>query len=361
MSTFFSALIFILLIIVTVLCGFLGESLGLSVLRREEYSSSSIFITGFILIAGLSEFLLIPGVLYNASVTAMTICWWAVFLILSLLGIIRFRKDFKPFFNGLFARMKTFAKSGFGGVYGICAYGLIAVQLLGSILLVHYDDDDSFYVASVVSNIKDDHFMRIYTQTGESVDLTCWTSYLVNGWYDFLTVVSKCTGIPGAVLMKTIVPVLMIALTYALYGCFARLIIKERAQRYLFLIFCSLINVFANVSTHTASTILLMRMHQGKAIFANIIVPLVFCIFLRLWNEQKSAGLYAFLFLINTAACFFSTSGLVFGAMLTGIIAVFFAISKKNLKSVLCAAVSVVPNLLFGVIYLAERMWMLWK
>lgn len=348
-------------ILVVFLMGVLIQSVGITLFDKIEKSLANVFIVGFLFTISVSQLILIPMVLYWFGAVEATYVWWAVFIVLSIISLIKCRKDIAVIVSTIPSKIKTFfIEKKCGGVYGTLAVILIAFQLCASIFLYHYDDDDAFYVTSVASNITDNSFWQTYGPTGEEIGLPQMTEYITTGWYDLLTVICQSTRLPAAVLMHTVLPVLMIALAYTSTIVFARILIKKESQRHLFITFVCIINILNNVSTHTSSSVLLMRMHQGKALFANIIVPVMFCIFLLMWDQKEDKKHIVLLLMANISACAFSTTGVVFSAMLTVIFASVFAIYNRSVKRGLFVLLTIIPNIVFAAIYIIERWFEVW-
>lgn len=346
---------------VMLMAGIFAEEKGIAILPRENNSFASVFAVGFILVVALSQLILVPFVLYDMTVNAATIIWWVLFGGLAVFAIIKYPQRFTEIIKVSTKRIyQFFIKDKCCGVYGVMATFFVALQIISSVLLYHYDDDDAFYVTSVVSNLADNHFFRIYGETGETTALWKMSEYITNGWYSFQTIVSNSTKIPPAILMHTVLAILMLAFAYSIYTIFAKIVVKNIDQRNLFIVFCSIINILNNVSTHTSSSILLMRIHQGKAIFANVVVPLMICVFYLLWEKCEDKKKYVLLLALNTAACFFTTSGLVFGAILVLLYGVLLAIRKKKIKVAIYTFLTLIPSAVYVVIYYIERVYEVW-
>lgn len=358
---FFRSLIGVGLLMVTFLMGVLVQSLGITLLDSNEKSVANIFIMGFLFVVALSQVLIVPPTLYGIDVTTATPIWWCVFLLLSLITVKRCKKDIVEILKNIPQKTRNFfVEKKCGGIYGILATLFVVLQLVGSILLYHYDDDDAIYVTTVASNVSENNFFHYYGPTGEHTSLWDMAEYITNGWYDLITIVCQSTKVPAAIIMHTVLPVLMVALAYAVVVVFAKLLIKNESQRYLFVLFVSVINILNNVSTHTSSSVLLMRMHQGKALFANIVVPVMFCVFLLMWNQNSEKKYLYLLTILNTTACAFSTSGLFFGAVLTFVYAIVVAINFKSIKKGVDTCLAIVPNIVFAIIYVVERLFEVW-
>lgn len=342
--------------------GIFAEENGFGILPKKNNSFASVFAVGFISVAALSQLILVPFVLYNVSVNVATVIWWVLFGSFSIFTVIKYHRRVRQIIKASVKGIhRFFIKEKCGGVYGAMATILVAFQVIASIALYHYDDDDAFYVTSVVSNLADNQFFRIYGETGEPTALWKMSEYITNGWYSFQTIVSNSTKIPPAILMHTVLSILMLAFAYSIYTIFAKLVIKNVEQRHLFIMFCSVINILNNVSTHTSSSVLLMRIHQGKAIFVNIVVPVMICIFYLLWNSYEDKRNYLLLLLTNLAACYFTTSGLVFGAILIAVYAIVITIRKKNIRVALYSMITLIPSAVYVVIYYVERTYEVWS
>lgn len=349
-------------VLVVFLMGVLMQSFNITLLNRNEKSIANIWVLGFLFTVATSQVLLVPMTLYFIKVSTATVIWWSLFLVLSIVTVIRCKDDIIDTVSSVPSSLKQFfLEKKSGGFYGGLAVFLISVQVLGSVFLYHYDDDDAIYVTTVATNIADNSFFQVYGPTGEDTSIWDMVQYLTNGWYDLLTIVCKSTGLNAAILMHTILPTFMILLSYAVIIIFSRILIKKESQRYLFLVFVSIINIFNNVSSHTSSSVFLMRMHQGKALFANFIIPTMFCVFLMMWKASYSRKQLWILAMANTCACAFSTSGLAFGAMLTLVYAMVYCVYTKRIKQGIMTAITVIPNVVFATIYILERVYEVWR
>ena len=127
------------------------------------------------------------------------------------------------------------------------------------------------------------------------------------------------------------------------------------------MIFISVVQIFSNYSVYTAGTFLLLRIWQGKAVLAGILLPAVAYMCARLMGRrqkglkvQESRG-WPILFCLLLAACLVSSMGIILSMLMVGLYAFVCGVCARNWKVVGKALFCCMPNLIFAVIYIVIR------
>ena len=182
-------------------------------------------------------------------------------------------------------------------LYWVIAVGLILFQMYMAYTHEFFDGDDAYYVAQSVIAEQTDVLYRILPYTGLSTALDyrhalaalpIWEAYL-----------ARITGIHPAIIAHSVLPLLLIPLTYLVYYRIGMRLFKGAFRKTaVFLILVSLLQIFGNTSIYTNATFFLMRTWQGKSILCNLVLLTAVWTLLRLWetgaDREKTGGLVAF-------------------------------------------------------------------
>lgn len=238
----------------------------------------------------------------------------------------------------------------------IIVFGLLLYQLMQTVRLSYADGDDAFYLAVSAAAHKSDvmYLTNPYTGLSTGVDMRhALAPFPV--WISFLAQVS---GMHAAIVAKTVLPVVLICMTYAIFYLLSLRLFPERGERRpLFMIFAQLLVLFGNYSIYTAENFMLARSRQGKAAFGSIVIPFVLLLFLLLLQRLEAGGkIQGFLYLMFGAAavtgCLCSTLGSLILCMIVGIVGILGALCYKRFDVLLPLAGSCIPCVCYAAIYL---------
>ena len=129
----------------------------------------------------------------------------------------------------------------------------------------------------------------------------------------------------------------------------------------LFVLLIGLWYIHSNVSLYTAETFAYTRTWQGKAVFANIIVPLAFCLITDIYSRKKNT--LPLCCLLSFCAVFCTTAAIFMLCVLYGCAGLVLAanayIKTKKLKNAVLTLlpfiIAALPLILGGVIYILIR------
>lgn len=198
--------------------------------------------------------------------------------------------------------------------FGVIAAVLIFMQAYIPARYEHRDDDDARFVAEEVSAVVHDTMYiddpiegsYMYWEQGEvKKDLT-------SPWAMYVAMSCRLSNIAPAVMSHTYLPFFLILICYAVYLLIGWTLTKgDWEKTFLFLIFLSVIHLWGYTSTHTLASMLLLRIWQGKAVCASLILPLFFYVMYQVMHEKYEKGWIGFLFVMSTGACLLSGIGIV--------------------------------------------------
>lgn len=150
---------------------------------------------------------------------------------------------------------------------------LIVVQMYAGIFYTHIDDDDAFYVATASTTLETDTVFQYNAYTGDEYE-SLPSRYVLSPFPIFEAGLSRLYGVPSTVLGHTGMFLIFLPVAYFVYDLLGSFFWKnKRKERGLFLLFLAWMNIFGYYSVYTMSTFLLIRIWQGKAVLAAVILP----------------------------------------------------------------------------------------
>lgn len=168
---------------------------------------------------------------------------------------------------------------------------LLIWQLYKAFTVASFDGDDAEYVAQSLVTQQSETMYLIMPYTGGTTSLDIRHSLAVLPvWVAFI---GRRTGIHTTILAHSILPFVLIPLTYIVYYEIGKHLLKKKGE-YLpaFMVIMALLQIFGNVSIFTNETFFLTRTWQGKSVAANFVIPAT--IWLMLWifdsGEEKGTG-----------------------------------------------------------------------
>lgn len=227
-----------------------------------------------------------------------------------------------------------------------CAAALLLLQLILTCILAYEEGDDAFYFSISTSTNDSDTMYRKLPYTGASTDISARHSLAPFPiWIAFL---ARISGMHPVVIAQIVLPVVLSLMSYSIYLLIGRHLLSNSPGKLpLFMVILECLVLFGGYSLYTAENFLLVRLSQGKAVLANIILPFIFLMFYILLEQlQKTktsgSGYWLLLACVMTAGCLCSTQSIQLTGMLFGIAGMCTIISYRKWKLLLPMAGCVV-------------------
>lgn len=340
-------------------------------------SPGFLFGLGFILMWAAFQLIAVPLVLTAGKFRQVELLFeaagWTFFIAGALLFVMHLR-------SGLAGRLFLWGKERLKslrsreGVLCLLLWGVFLMTLLFQMLqayrLAYADGDDAYYIPiSTAANLGGGMYaVDSYTGAPTTLDLRHGLAPFPI-WVSFIA--AKC-GVNAAVAAHSLIPLVLIPVTYALYLEIGRLLCRDvlpdgRAPKEnaadpgillpMFMTFVSLLQIFGNYSIYPASTFLLTRTRQGKAALGNVILPFLVLLLYRMAEEVKKqgkAGLRNVLWqmAVMTAGCLCSTmSGFLCGMLVMLTALLLFLLYRKPHILWQCA-LGCIPGVIYAMFYL---------
>ena len=243
---------------------------------------------------------------------------------------------------------------------GIWALFFVCVlfQIYMAISRASFDGDDAYYVTESVLADQTGTMNTILPYTGgtSALDIrhalaviTMWIAYI-----------ARMSGVHAAVVSHTVMPVVFLTLTYLAYAACANVLFgKDEEKKPVFMLVTAFLQMFGNVSIYTNETFLMTRTWQGKSVFANLVIPMLFYVFFRTFRQEltvKEGGKrrflpYPMLFMLNMAAGVCTSMGVMLTLFLTGVMCVVLFIATRRIPVLYGTALCCVPNVVYMGLY----------
>ena len=240
-------------------------------------------------------------------------------------------------------------------VQWIFVFGLIAFQVFMAVTHASFDGDDAYYVVQSLITDETDTLYSILPYTGLSTNLDMRHSMAV--FPIWIAYIARMTGIHATIVSHTILPVVLIPLTYLIYYEIGKKLFKEKKEQLpAYMTIVCMLHIFGNVSIYNNATFLLMRTWQGKSMLANVVIPGIFMVLLWLFDGEpekrgKRNGFWLFLFNLNIVAAMMSTASVFLNTFLLVVMAIVFCIQEKNIKILFQMAGCCIPCVVYALLY----------
>lgn len=312
----------------------------------------------FLLWAGF-QLLCVPLILRERDFSSLAAAFLgytaALVLLATAMGIKRWPERKKAFSWSLMRKKEGKAR-GMELVLWGAFWGVLLFQLVQAVRLAYADGDDAYYVAVAAITQSSDSMYTTLAYTGGATGLDIRHGLAPFPlWISFL---GRVSGMKAAMVAHTILPVVLIAMTYALFYLIGRRLFEEKGgQLPLFLLFTELLVLFGNYSIYTPENFMIARSRQGKAALGNIVIPFLLLLFLMLLkrlqeNREISPLLYLLFCATAVTGCLCSTLGALLVCMAVGIAGLLGSICYRRVRVLVPLAVCCMPCLCYAFLYL---------
>ena len=329
--------------------GILPLLLGNRLVKYETITVNGIFLSyifGWVKMFALFQVLAIPFIFLRFSLTTLLIVWLSGILLFLAYYIC---KEAKGYINLIKKKIRIVRPR----YLELLAVLLVLFQMFAITFLAHEDADDWFFIGQAVTDLHTNTLLTYVPDTGREWGLF-HLRYGFAPFPIFLAVISRLVMIHPLIVGRMIFQIVFLALCYMVYYLLAKEVFgRERDKIALCLIFVSLLNMWGNISVFSSSSFLLFRLHQGKALLANFILPLLIYLLVSYYRENKYNQRE--LLLVMVSSTFVSSTGVALAPMLLGVYALArFARERKCViigQTILCSS----PNIIIGLAFLMMR------
>lgn len=342
-----SLLAFVVLI---TLLPFFAGLLPVRGMQKNHQNLVMIYIAGWFMMFALFQIVSIPFIILQYSFDKLVVVYSILLFVYTVISMIVGRKTLVWSLSHI--KNKEQKLSFFSVLLWVVVIGLIIAQMVFLLFYQHLDGDDAYFIALSNDCLTLNSMYQVDAYTGELLGgleirhalspLPVWIAWL-----------AKVTKLHPTIVAHSFIAPLFLGIMYLIYILIGRrLLSKSRVYVPLFVLFLMCWYLFGNISIYSKETFMYLRTWQGKAMFGNLIIPLIYLCFLYLMEEKAGWGEWIFFetvlitAVLTTSVAVFMVPILVFFAM------VFMYVRNRQWKQILGMCLSMLPYGVFGLLYL---------
>jgi len=320
---------------------------GALLIKKNKSDQNSLFLTylaGIICMFATFQIFSIPMIFMNMSLDSLMYIWCGTLVLLTIISIFenktlkRIRKDTRNTFK-IFERSTLFV------------FLCICIQIFIFAYTQHLEGDDSFYLGTATTAWGTNTMYKFDPYTGDPL-ASFPARYVLAPFPILIAILGNLLQMHPVIVAHTVLPFILIPMSYMTLYLIARHLFPNRTKAVsLFMFFVVILHSFGYFSVYSTSTFLLLRIWQGKAVIANILLPFSFLFMIKIMKEEGSKSEWILLFLTTLASCMVSSMGVILIPFFIGCFGVSYAIVKKKIRILLYTIISLAPCIIYGGIY----------
>lgn len=219
---------------------------------------------------------------------------------------------------------------------------------------MHLDEDDARWLAQANDALEYGNMLTRDYDTGEYLGYIQVPKDATSPWSMMVAIFSRILGTGTATFSHSVYAPVELFLLYAAYWLISCELFEKRESRIVFLFFVTLLNMFIGRTVYTQSTFSLVRIWQGKASVAGVVIPLFLYLFLRI-NKGNKTGDWLSLIMVCCSSCLMSGMGISIAAVMIAVYSAYNVIAYKNWRRIPLAVLAVLPSIIYLLIYTSYR------
>jgi hypothetical protein len=151
----------------------------------------------------------------------------------------------------------------------------------------------------------------------------------------------------------TVFPVVFLPMAYLVLYLLSKRWFPENPQAHGTFLFLSVVLTwFSAYSVYNAGDFQMVRIWQGKAILAAILLPYLFYLSLHLLMDRSTEHPWILYLLANVSACLLSSMGIFLAPLLMGIFVFLALLRHRSLRLCLQGLLCALPSAALGIFYI---------
>ncbi|MDO4650251.1 MAG: DUF6077 domain-containing protein [Eubacteriales bacterium] len=304
---------------------------------------------GWIFMWALGEILILPMIYLNVTLKFLTILYGAIVLLVAALGM-----------TNMILKRWIFSESGRilkkTSVWFWIALVLIVLQIVYATLNAHFDADDSFYIGTASTDMATNTVFFINPFTGAAyTELP--SRYVLSPYPVLLAMLSSLSGgLHPATMAHTFYPLVFMMLAYVVvFLTGRRLFPKNIHSQGRYLLFIVVMIWFSAYSVYNRENFFMVRLWQGKATLAGVLMPIFLYLGLSLILAERERYPWILLMMAGLGACLTSTMAVIIAPVTIGTFGIIGAALQKSWKKLLFSFLCCIPCLVLGFVYMMIR------
>lgn len=329
----------------------IGNCLVKKLKMKQDLSMA--VILGYLAYFSVFEVIAVPMILLRVSLKTFSVIWGVFLIAFIFIMLFRLRKQPKGIRLNLGNSLRE---------HSWLILLNAAVILVQCVIVVLYQDisaDSAYYVGTVSTSVYTGTMFRYNPYTGSPLR-HFQARYVFSAYPMHNAVWCQLLGLHPIIQSKVIMSVINIVVSnLVFYQIGKRLFDQDRKKADLMVTFVCLMQLFTN-TIYTPGRFLFTRSYEGKAILANIAVPVVIYCCLWLWQkEDKNSWIVMFLASVS-GICFSGSSFILMAGIAAGVIPVIF--KQKKLSKIIPMCICMLPEIIYLVLYYSTKMgWLVLK
>ncbi len=329
-----------------ILLQFFVATVGLIVVREKELGFSGLlkcWIFGQMLLFAVFQIFAVPMILLRWKFDFLFWSYCGVCLALLCFGCWRFNKGVR-----IKLRKPVFSPLAF--ILLFTAVLLILYQSCIYFFGIHLDEDDARWLAQANDAIEYGNMITRNFHTGEFAGVFFLPKDVTSPWPMMVATLARVLHTNVSTIAHSFYPTIEIWVVYGAYWLIGRELYTKIEARLSFLLLSAVCLLFFGGSVYTQGAFSLVRIWQGKATVAAVIIPSLLYIFIRI-NKTNNGYEWLKAAIIGCAACLFSGMGISISLIMLGAYGLYNILAYKNLKRLLVWIAVMLPSLIFTLLY----------
>ena len=351
--------LFIGVLIWLCLVPFFMGTLILSFFQRRDDHMAECLVTGYFAMFAFCQIIIIPMILTEVPFHIFCRVLGVIYLFCAAAGAWKGRTWIANMMKGFLKNLLHHSWT----VYAASA--AVLVQAYHYVAYMVTNLDDAYYVAVATTAIETDTMYRFSPYTGRAVE-GFNLRYCLSPFSMLQAFFSECMNVHPSVLAHTILAPVLVILAYLVYVSMGKLLFasgkaeadtaaEKEKMTGLFILFLSVIHVTSYYCIRNQGSVLLVRIWQGKAVLASVLLPFLFYHCCRMAYRPKEKGNLLILVISTFSCCLVSSMGIALPVVMLGIFALLFGLLKKNAAYFVKMIAGALPCALYGVLYIVLR------
>lgn len=307
---------------------------------------------GFFLYYALFEIIALPLILMQKSLSTLMFTWGFVCVMVAAFFLYALVKN-KKGINEVIAKNKDRYSDFTQKISWLCSVVLVGLETLFSLLHPNNSWDTTFYIGTVVKSV-DTNTMYIYD------GYTGWKNVFINIKYAMCSfymndaLIGIITKVHGAIICRffnTVICHLIAA--YIVYLLGRELFIEKKAAYGMVCVFA-----VANLGLGTgylANDFLLNRSYEAKAFCANVVVPGLLLVLIRILKNSDNRKKWISLLVVNIASVSISSSSLLLVPLMCALLIGTNIFVTKKWNHILWLLICCIPNVMYLLLYFINQ------
>ncbi len=329
---------------------FVGMVLSTAVERENWNRKTALktYVSGQLVLWAILQIMAVPLILLRAHFNVLFFCFIIISAVLGVFGGWRYiHLEKKGFISAKkwFARLSPFARIVF--IVFVC---MVLLQVLSYYLGEHIDFDDARWLAESNDALTYGDMMTRNCSTGEYMGHFGVPKDITSPWALFFAILARILHVNVAVGAHTVYAPVALLISYIVYYLIAYELFDNTEARLIFLMMVSLINLFFAGTVFTQSVFSLIRIWQGKATVAAVIIP--FLLYLAICiNKRDERTDWIRLGVTCCAACLLSGMGISISGILAGVFGMYSIVAYHKWKRIGLWLIALSPAVVFSILY----------